>query len=200
MVTVCSDGYSELIAAAVGTALPSVIAMLCGSAEVCITDHPESPALSSGVAEANLQFGAKRAREYGLAPLSSVCTHEWGSLKNPVSQNNAGRYQRIIAADCLWMPSQHSRLASSIAHFLSHDDPDACALVIAGFHTGRRIVADFFTQFQDSETSGDGKEVLRIAQISESDMQGTVRPWDETRKESKGEASKWCVVAVLVRR
>ena len=54
-----------------------------------------------------------------------------------------GRYDVIVLADCLWMPSQHANLLRTIAQALS-TGPDSRAIVVAGFHTGRRIVRDFF--------------------------------------------------------
>ena len=95
-------------------------------------------------------------------------------------------FDRIIIADCLWMPSQHINLIRTILRFLPPPNSDTgnsdsvdtrgdsqvaaieysesdtvgrdtpCALVIAGFHTGRKIVADFFnlaTEAQPSSTT-----------------------------------------------
>jgi hypothetical protein len=77
------------------------------------------------------------------------------------------RPSKIIIADCLWMPSQHEAIIQTIHDFLpihesSVSPPPAngntataaaanganpntpAALVVAGFHTGRAIVRDFF--------------------------------------------------------
>jgi hypothetical protein len=71
----------------------------------------------------------------------------------PATESNTS-FDKIIIADCLWMPSQHINLIKTVLKFLpektvnhtaSADDTEPCALVIAGFHTGRQIVSDFFS-------------------------------------------------------
>jgi hypothetical protein len=97
------------------------------------------------------------------------------------------------------MPSQHRNLACSIARFLSRDTPGACALVVAGFHTGRNVVADFLEQFQRSHNEEGPVRELAISEIYEIDVNGERRPWQKSRlKESKEDAKKWCVVAVII--
>lgn len=98
------------------------------------------------------------------------------------------------------MPSQHRNLMCSMAQFLAKEKPQACALVIAGFHTGRRIVADFFRQFPTSTENDSTEGDLVIAEIYESDMHGARRPWCDIRtNEGLEEGKRWCVVAVIVR-
>jgi EEF1A N-terminal glycine/lysine methyltransferase len=128
-----------------------------------------------------------------------------------------GRYDVIVLADCLWMPSQHANLVRTIAQALG-EGSDCCAIVVAGFHTGRGIVRDFF----DVATSvGDGQGVggetetdrttmveaaggqrlprLKIEEIYEVDVDGQRRDWQKARPgEGKEEAKRWCVVAILV--
>ena len=128
------------------------------------------------------------------------------------SAGTMGRYDRVVVADCLWMASQHENLLTTIRHALD-EGPDCCAIVVAGFHTGRGIVRDFF----DSATcgqmngTGDGKHVgvvgkrlpetvLKIADIYELDIDRNRREWQRTRENESNEAAKrWCVVAVLAR-
>jgi EEF1A N-terminal glycine/lysine methyltransferase len=167
---------------------------------VCITDHPSSPALSSGAIEANAHESLELAKRRKSRPEVSINPYEWGSVTDAFAQENCNHFTKIVATDCLWIPSQHRNLAHSIAHFLSKETPDACALIVAGFHTGRHIVADFFRQFPTSGGSGDTLEKLSIAEIYEIDMHGVRRHWLEYRpNEAKEEANKWCVVAVVVR-
>jgi EEF1A N-terminal glycine/lysine methyltransferase len=128
-----------------------------------------------------------------------------------------GRHDVIVLADCLWIPSQHANLVKTIARALD-DWLDCCAIIVAGFHTGRGIVRDFF----DLATGGaDGEGVnrdteasstsmaetvseqwlprLKIEEIYEVDVNGQRRQWQKARPgEGKEESKKWCVVAILV--
>ena len=183
-----------------GTALPSIISMLAGASEVCITDDPSSPALSSNTIVSSVQGSFELAKTRNLNPITSIEAHEWGSMIDPFSKAKQNRYTRVIAADCIWMLSQHRNLVQSIAHFLCKESPKACALVVAGFHTGRDTVVDFFQQFLTSKERDNIAEELSIAEIYECDMNGERRPWQESRaNESREDAKRWCVVAVIVR-
>lgn len=125
---------------------------------------------------------------------------------------------RIIVADCLWMPSQHLNIVRTILDFLPPKPPlteatsTPCALVVAGFHTGRGIVRDFFAYATDHPSADQSNlnaeeqfltNQLRLASIFEMDTSGNRRDWiwDTVREgEGKWEAKRWCVVGVLVRR
>ncbi len=152
-------------------------------------------------------------------------------------------FDRIIAADCLWMPSQHENLVNTILYHLGPSDrageiysdngeTPTSALVIAGFHTGRAIVRGFFDiaigpqglpvaglkagqpmeklRCQDAAAEGgpnrrteesDHTPLLAVEEIFEIDISGQRRPWQSDREgESREEAKRWCVCAVLVRR
>jgi EEF1A N-terminal glycine/lysine methyltransferase len=185
----------------VGTALPSIISIFAGASEVCITDHPSSPALAFGAIQSNVQESLELAEKRNQSLLFSIEKHEWGSVTDVFAHENCNHYTRVIAADCLWMPSQHHNLVRSITHFLSKQSPEACALVVAGFHTGRSIVADFLKQFPTLIGMGDTREKLVVADVYESNMNGARRPWQGNRAdEDKEELKRWCVVAVIVRR
>jgi EEF1A N-terminal glycine/lysine methyltransferase len=184
----------------VGTALPSIVSMLAGASEVCVTDHPSSPALSSKTIVTNVQASFELAKTRNPNPIFSVEAHEWGLITDPFSKAKQNRYTRVIAADCLWMSSQHRNLVQSIAHFLCKESPNACALVVAGFHTGNNIVADFFKQFQTLKGRDNIAEELSVAEIYESDMNSERRPWQESRaNENREDAKRCCVIAVIVR-
>lgn len=206
----------------IGTALPSIISAFSHASSVTITDHPSSPALLTGAIEANvadnLSKGDARARvcvrgyAWGTETMSSVEGYGRPAAK-------LGRYDVIVLADCLWVPSQHVNLAKTIARGLSAA-PDSCAIVVAGFHTGRGIVRDFFdlamcqaddgrggSQDEDDSTRTDEDEngkrqaSLEIEEIYEIDVDGQRRPWQNARPgEGKEESKKWCVVAILVPR
>lgn len=114
------------------------------------------------------------------------------------------------------MPSQHANLVKTILHYLDAAQPDACALVVAGFHTGREIVRNFFhiatgewenekvDKEEAEEEDPELREVqgrLKAAEIFEIDVNGTHRPWQPVRiGEDKHLAKRWCVCAVLVKR
>ena len=127
-------------------------------------------------------------------------------------------YDKVLLADCLWMQSQHANLTTTIARALDCG-PDCCAIVVAGFHTGRRIVRDFFDVVTgeadggedlggENETSsmlvpeGGTRQLLsklKIEEIFEVDVNGQRRDWQKVRQaEGKEELKRWCVVAVLV--
>jgi EEF1A N-terminal glycine/lysine methyltransferase len=182
-----------------GTALPSIISIHSAASEVSITDHPSSPALATGAIQANVEASLELVRRRGLNPQISINAHEWGSVTDAFAQERHNHYTKVIAADCLWMPHQHRNLINSIAHFLSRAC-GACALVVAGFHTGRDIVADFFRHFSVANGKDDITTELCIAEIYESDMRGARRIWQEERtNETKEETKRWCVVARIVK-
>ena len=105
------------------------------------------------------------------------------SAFNPLSgEKHTQQFTRILVSDCLWMASQHENLLASIRTFLAcrtDDEEDVdedgkqervspvvpCALIVAGFHTGRRIVSAFFDLIgaeddahdEDEEGNGDGE-------------------------------------------
>lgn len=164
-------------------------------------------------------------------PVGKVTTfgYTWGTRKfySPSSYGKLSSHQdtsfnRIIIADCLWMPSQHINLVKTVLHYLDDSSSENSALVVAGFHTGREIVRQFLevatgeyalphpAQNESEETEGqdddktESAEVqghLRAAELFEIDVNGLRRPWEPVRPgETKEEAKRWCVVAVLVRR
>jgi hypothetical protein len=206
----------------IGTALPSIISALSNALSVTITDHPSSPALVTGAIEANVATNLSKGNAR-----TKVCVrgYVWGTetMYSVEAYGKAvgtlGRYDVIVLADCLWMPSQHANLLSTIAQALS-TGPDSRAIVVAGFHTGRRIVRDFFdlaTCLADGGGRGRGSEneadsastaegetgkrlpSLKIEEIYEIDVGGQRRPWQNARPgEEKEESKRWCVVAILV--
>lgn len=125
--------------------------------------------------------------------------HEWGVLDTPWAVENKGRFTRIIAADCLWMRSQHENLVKTFLWFLPSDPDEGRVWIVAGFHTGRAIVAGFFETVvqmgmvieriyeRDLNSGGeDGREVRR--------------EWTPVREgEGPENRKRWCVVAVLKR-
>ncbi|OQE47293.1 hypothetical protein PENCOP_c001G00721 [Penicillium coprophilum] len=178
-----------------GAALPSVICALANASMVTATDHPSSPAFSGAIAfniEHNL---AKRTPE--VTGKVSMHPHEWGVLDDSFGMANKGVFTRIVAADCFWMRSQHENLARTMQWFLS---PGGKVWVVAGFHTGRAIVAGFF------ETVAEYGFVTE--RIYERDLVARLEDGGEIRREwapvREGEGTenqkRWCVIAVLKRK
>ncbi|PCG99838.1 Hypothetical protein PENO1_050840 [Penicillium occitanis (nom. inval.)] len=187
-----------------GTGLPSIISVLASASHVTITDHPSSPAFL-GAIEHNIIKNVPAS----LRPNIDSAPHEWGVLENDeFAQKNKGGFTRIIAADCLWMLHQHENLARTLLWFLSdgkgNDIKEGRAWVVAGFHTGRAIVANFF---ETAVAMG-----LEIESIYERDLnageeeaakaeQGEVRrAWEPVRVgEGPENRRRWCVIAILKR-
>lgn len=205
---------------AIGTALPSIISALSNASSVTITDHPSSPALTTGAIQANV---ANNVLTTVSATEISVRGYVWGTETLYAvdaygkTAGRLGRHDVVVLADCLWMPSQHENLVRTIARAVGQG-PDCCAIVVAGFHTGRGIVRDFFevvTNGAESggvggETEADGTSMagvcerghvstLKIEEIYEIDVNGRKREWQKVRPgETREDAKKWCVVATLV--
>jgi hypothetical protein len=155
--------------------LPSINALLCGAAQITVTDHPSSPSLTMGAIETNLRgitvksdsdapsqseisdrnaplLSSTRIRGYAWGTTTFYLPSAYGKPAQPTESNSS--FDKIIIADCLWMPSQHTNLIKTVLKFLPQDKAnntstthgsEPCALVIAGFHTGRQIVSDFFS-------------------------------------------------------
>lgn len=172
-----------------GVGLSGIISVLAGAEEVVVSDYPAPEIL------ANITKNVESNVPSNLRSRLSIKGHEWGNLQSTFSKENAGRFTRILAADCLWMPWEHHSLARSMLHFLS-PSPDARVFVIAGFHTGRAKLAPFFEEVV-------AEEGLEIEEIYEMDADGVHRDWCAERdggREDFGERNKWLVVARLRRR
>lgn len=97
--------------------------------------------------------------------------YETGGFGKAVRQQPPPRsFDRIIAADCLWMPMQHGNLLRSILSYLKDANVDSgsviedkiaapCALVLGGFHTGRSVVGDFM-ELATGHRSGNGGKIV----------------------------------------
>ncbi|THC88617.1 hypothetical protein EYZ11_011938 [Aspergillus tanneri] len=171
--------------------LGAVVCVLARASNVTITDHPSSPSLS-GAIRSNIDHNLQGL---SFAANVSVKPHEWGTLESdPWAVKNKGSFSRIIAADCYWMRSQHENLVRTMLWFLA---PDGKVWIVAGFHTGRAIVAQFF---ETAVQLG-----LKIERIYERDLISTTENGQEVRREwvtvREGEGPenrrRWCVVALL---
>jgi hypothetical protein len=158
--------------------------------------------------------------------------HEWGVLTDSFAQDNRGKFSRIIAADCLWMQEQHENLVNTILWFLTpprrrgttnglppevedryqerepkpteEEEDGGRVWIVAGFHTGRAIVASFF---ETAHRMG-----LQIEDIYERDLNASEaeeiagngevrRDWVPVREgEGPENRKRWSVIAVLKRK
>lgn len=175
----------------VGVALPSLIAAMSGAAQVTITDHPASPALTSGTIQENVKSLIPEAQQSNV----TVVPHEWGVLDTPFALENKHAFTRLIVADCLWMRWVHEQLLDTIDWFLGEGE-DSWAWVVAGFHTGREIVADFY---ETAEKRGFMVEKLWERDLGSEDR--ILREWTPKRMgESLENRRRWCTVGILKRR
>ncbi|KAH8815611.1 hypothetical protein F5884DRAFT_772921 [Xylogone sp. PMI_703] len=191
-----------------GTGLAGIIAALMGARRVVISDYPAPEVLEnlranvsrnvdsrkqkqlSGNGTNQPESGALRPRR--LIAETTVQGHEWGVLTDGFSVRNHECFDRLLVADCLWMPWQHANLLASIRWFLKEDGK---AWVVAGFHTGREKMAGFFAE-EMLEKAG-----LEIERIWERNAEGEEREWEVDRGVEDITARKrWLVVAVLRRR
>ncbi|KAM7208818.1 hypothetical protein V8F20_000981 [Naviculisporaceae sp. PSN 640] len=194
-----------------GTALPSIMSALLGARRVAVTDYPSPEVLETlrknvttltqpqfsptGRIVAALDKETHTSYEKKNIAVKrgiEVQGHGWGELSGSWEQENQHAFDRVFAADCLWMPWQHENLRTSISWFLGKD-AGARAWVVAGFHTGRENMRGFFEQ----ETLR--KHDLVIERIWERDCNGVDREWDWDRKDGITERKRWLAIAVLKR-
>ncbi|KAF1816751.1 nicotinamide N-methyltransferas-like protein [Eremomyces bilateralis CBS 781.70] len=171
-----------------GAGLAGIVGVLAGADTVTISDYPSDTLLK------NIQANVERNIPPSLQSRVSVQPHLWGDFTTPFAERSRG-FDRIIAADCLWIHASHKALAESMAYFLS-DHPSASVCVVAGFHTGRKIVASFFDLGSSSILRPVG---LDIDEIYELDVDGNRRHWDPEREEDITERKRWLVLARLRR-
>jgi Lysine methyltransferase len=150
--------------------------------QVALTDYPSPPLLQT------LRLNACRNISDPLLSNIKVEAHLWGDTASDFAKNHGHNYDRVLAADTLWLTSQHENLAKSMSHFLARNSK-ARVMIVAGFHTGRPKVAHFFEIVPNFG--------LVVDQIWEMDSDGTRREWDPQREGVIGEGKRWMVLAVL---
>ncbi|EAQ86050.1 hypothetical protein CHGG_07303 [Chaetomium globosum CBS 148.51] len=177
-----------------GTALPSIMAGLLGAKKVVVTDYPAPAVLktlkANVAASVNKEFApaGRFAVEEVLAG-----AHGWGELDTPLALENKHAIDRVIAADCLWMPWQHENLRQSVSWFLGQGE-DARAWVVAGFHTTRDAMRTFF------EKEALAAVGLEVEHMWERDCDGQDREWAWDRGiEDVSLRKRWLAVGVLKR-
>ncbi|ETS80042.1 hypothetical protein PFICI_07571 [Pestalotiopsis fici W106-1] len=174
-----------------GTALPSIMAAVLSASRVAATDYPAPPIME--ILRTNVSSNTQAAfAPVGRSVASSVVVegHAWGEVSSEAfAAEHRGRFDRVLACDCLWMPWQHDNLRRSIEWFLS-DDGNARAWLVAGFHTGRHNMSGFF------DTDKLAAAGLELESIWERDVEGEERDWAVERLDD-GNRKRWLVVASL---
>ncbi|KAI1759947.1 hypothetical protein GGR53DRAFT_511851 [Hypoxylon sp. FL1150] len=180
----------EILELGAGTALPSIISALLGASHVAVTDYPSNIVLKMLRANVAANAKPKGSPSNTVAPLT-VDGHSWGELDTPFAASNRGRFDRVFVCDCLWMPWQHVNLHKSISWFLN-DSSSSRAWVVAGFHTGRTKMRDFFMEAALLDAG------LELESIWERDCDGVEREWAWDRgQEDVSERKRWLAVGVL---
>lgn len=163
---------------------------------------------------------------WGTSVFKSSMAH--GKPSSPQPEHSS--FDKIIIADCLWLSAQHANIVKTINTYLrqppttgtavSAPENVPCALVVAGFHTGRAIVARFFKiatgsgtgqrkissinrlgddedgekeKDEEEDVDDDAKEVqgtLHAAEIFEVDVDCNVREWLPERPGESREQAK----------
>ena len=152
-----------------------------------MSDYPSAVVLK------NTRSNAQRAIPTDLESVYRIEAHAWGELDTEFAKTNANYFDRIIAADCCWMPSQHANIANSMSHMLT-DDPSGRVFVSAGFHTGREKLAQFFHAVEEVG--------LEVEEIYEEDVEGVRREWRRERDGGREDVTgrkRWLVIARLRR-
>lgn len=189
----CSVKDRSVIELGAGTGLAGIMAGLVGAKRVAVTDYPSETLLEP------LRGNVSRCLSSTLSPPGDTpCAdmvaegHCWGELVDDFSVREKHGFDRVLAADTLWIPWKHENLRRSIAHFLS-TEADARCWVVAGMHTGRAIVTRFFDAVELKNAG------LEIEYIWERDCDGVERGWKEEREDDAQYGKRWIILAVLKR-
>ncbi|OAQ99624.1 hypothetical protein LLEC1_08163, partial [Akanthomyces lecanii] len=158
-----------------------------GAKRVVASDYPSETVL--GPLRDNLQRGMVHRV---AAQRVTVQGHAWGALDDDLSTRDRHAFDRVMAADVLWMPWQHDNLRRSVDHFLARDG-EARAWIIGALHTGRANMALFLDH---EELRGLG---LEVEHIWERHCHGAEREWKQVREDDDGNRKRWLVIIVLKR-
>lgn len=173
-----------------GTGLAGIVAALKGAREVVLTDYP-APEVLANIRE-NVERNVSSRKDKSRVGEVRVEGHEWGFLGDAFSEANRESFDRILVADCLWMPWQHLNLLKSIRWFMNANGK---AWVVAGFHTGRRKMRGFYEESALMEAG------LEVEKIWERNAEGMEREWTVDRGvEDVTERKRWLVIGILKRR
>ncbi|KAH7418183.1 putative methyltransferase-domain-containing protein [Cadophora sp. MPI-SDFR-AT-0126] len=176
-----------------GTGLAGLMAGLESAEKVVISDYPALEVLKNISANVERNIKPRKAKSPTAIADVEIQGHEWGELDDAFSVENKGTFDKILVADCLWMPWQHKNLLKSISWFLK--DGEGRAWVVAGFHTGREKMRGFYEKEALKEAD------LETVKIWERNAEGLEREWLENRGvEDVTERKRWLVVGILKKR
>jgi len=122
-----------------GAGIPSWTAMRCGARVICSDQaNPDRiRCIAEGMERNWREMNSSNTEERILnnAKKSRAVPHNWGSpieeLTTTLDKNEEGRFDIVVAADCVYMTSLHSELLQSIDNLLSKE---GVALISFGLH------------------------------------------------------------------
>ncbi|KDN44144.1 hypothetical protein K437DRAFT_215266, partial [Tilletiaria anomala UBC 951] len=123
-----------------GSGLPTIVATRLGALLGLATDYPDVKLIAclranvepAGAHAIPLLWGENQATKLAL---------------NRLPEHLDG-YDLVMCSDVLWMSNAHDGLLESIHALLGHS-MNARAILVNGFHTGRRVLGDFFKRAVD---------------------------------------------------
>ena len=131
-----------------GTGLPALaVALTRHPRKVVVTDYDDAAIVQALRTNAADCAAANPQRK--MAPLT-VAGHTWGHRIDDVLDllpctptEPSPHFDVLLLADCVWERFSHDILLKSITHLLAHT-PEARIYMVAGLHTGRSTLVQFF--------------------------------------------------------
>ncbi|RKP00993.1 hypothetical protein CXG81DRAFT_26297 [Caulochytrium protostelioides] len=124
---------------------PDILAALAHN--MALNAPAAAAAASRRLAVTGHRFGDRYDAPSGAATAPSVRAEP--APQHPVVAPHtvlrAGAFDRVLAADVLWLGDLHSALLADLEHFLA---PGGAALLVAGLHTGPHLLARFYRAVQ----------------------------------------------------
>lgn len=163
-----------------GGGLPSVMAMHLEASFVCSTDFPSPEVID--ILRFNLNMQAAKNKFDGKSS-DGYCVkeHKWGEKMDELLSLNtiSGKYDIVLASECLWKSDTHDALLKSIQHLLrrdtgrayvsfSHHHPGRENVDLAFFELGRERyalkVVEIF-QFKSTHMFNDSEKQIFIYEL-----------------------------------
>ncbi|BGP39121.1 hypothetical protein JCM10450v2_003075 [Rhodotorula kratochvilovae] len=178
-----------------GLGLPGLVAARMGAELVALTDYDQADSLG------DTARAACEALPFALHPRVHVHPHTWGTSVAPLLRLSPS-FDILLLADCVWSPSLHAPLASSLGALL-RACPHAMVHFSAGFHTGRAVVAAFLRAAAE-----EGVVPRKAREWREVSVEGETRAWDwarvqrveagkEEAEERQEERNRWTLYGTL---